>query len=76
MLDAFHTRSRSGSRDAGAREADEDNDGDLGTPLLSQHRASREKSSSAGVPGVHRYDQEGGAKVRVLHDSAVSRTKS
>lgn len=56
-------RSRSSSRDAGAREADEDNDGDLSTPLLPQRRTSREKSSSAGLPGVHRYDQEVGAKV-------------
>ncbi|CAM9094590.1 unnamed protein product, partial [Laminaria digitata] len=48
--------------DGGGREADGDNDGDLSTPLLSQRRASRE-TSSAGLPGVHRYDQEGGAKV-------------
>ena len=63
MSDALRTRSRSSSREAGAREADEDNDGDLSTPLLSHRRVSREKSSSGGLPGVHRYDQEGGAKV-------------
>ena len=66
MSDASYTRSRSCSLDGGGREADEDNEDGLNAPLLSQRTASRERSQSAGLPGVHQYDQEGGAKVGIL----------